>query len=101
AAAEPRVLARWYERYDTYRAANRESAVLNNYETVALSLLQPAATILVLWLAWQLAAQSSTRLSTGDFVAFHVALFRLLGGVHALVSTSLAVGNLKTGGAAG
>jgi len=95
AAAEPRVLSRWYERYDAFRAANRESAVLANYETVALSLLQPAATILVLWLAWKLAGQSATRLSTGDFVAFHTALFALLGGVHALVSTSLAVVNLR------
>ena len=95
AAAEPRVLARWYERYEAYRAANRESAVLNNYETVALSLLQPAATILVLWLAWKLSGQSATRLSTGDFVAFHSALFALLGGVHALASTTLAVVNLK------
>jgi ATP-binding cassette subfamily C protein len=95
AAAEARVLSRWYERYDAFRAASRESAVLANYETVALSLLQPAATILVLWLAWQLAGQSATRLSTGNFVAFHAALFALLGGVHALVATSLAVVNLK------
>jgi ATP-binding cassette subfamily C protein len=49
----------------------------------------------VLWLAWKLAGQSATRLSTGDFVAFHAALFALLGGVHALVATSLAVVNLK------
>jgi ATP-binding cassette subfamily C protein len=95
AAAEPRVFRVWYEKYNAYRDANRASAVLNNYETVALSLLQPAATILVLWLAWQLSTESATRLSTGDFVAFHAALFALLGGVHALVSTSLAVVNLK------
>ena len=95
AAAEPRILRLWYEKYDTYRAVNRASTVLSNYEMVALSLLQPAATILVLWLAWQLAADSTTRLTTGDFVAFHAALFALLGGVHALVSTSLAVVNLK------
>jgi ATP-binding cassette subfamily C protein len=95
AAAEPRVFRVWYEKYNAYRDANRASAVLNNYETVALSLLQPAATILVLWLAWQLSTESATRLSTGDFVAFHTALFALLGGVHALVSTSLAVVNLK------
>jgi len=95
AAAEPRILRLWYEKYDAYRAVNRASTVLSNHEMVALSLLQPAATILVLWLAWQLAAGSATRLSTGDFVAFHAALFALLGGVHALVSTSLAVVNLK------
>ena len=95
AAAEPRVFAQWYEKYDAYRSANGDSAILNNYETVALSLLQPAATVLVLWLAWNLSATTATRLSTGDFVAFHAALFALLGGVHSLVSTSLAVVNLK------
>jgi ATP-binding cassette subfamily C protein len=95
AAAEPRVFAQWYEKYDAYRRANSDSVVLSNYETVALSLLQPAATILVLWLAWKLSAESATRLTTGAFVAFHAALFALLGGVHALVSTTLAVVNLK------
>jgi ATP-binding cassette subfamily C protein len=95
AAAEPRAFRQWYDKYNAYRDANRESAVLNNHETVALSLLQPAATILVLWLAWKLAAEGATRLSTGDFVAFHAALFALLGGVHALVSTTLKVVNLK------
>jgi len=95
AAAEGRVFEQWYAKYDAYRDANRASTVLSNYETVALSLLQPAATILVLWLAWKLSADSATRLSTGAFVAFHAALFALLGGVHALVSTTLAVVNLK------
>ena len=95
AAAEGRVFRQWYARYDAYRDANRESTRLSNYEAVALSLLQPAATILVLWLAWKLSADSATRLSTGGFVAFHAALFALLGGVHALVSTTLAIVNLK------
>jgi ATP-binding cassette subfamily C protein len=95
AAAEPRVFAQWYDKYDAYRRANRDSVVLSNYETVALSLLQPAATLLVLWLAWKLSATPQTALSTGDFVAFHAALFALLGAVHALVSTTLAVVNLK------
>ncbi|HEX5130788.1 MAG TPA: ATP-binding cassette domain-containing protein, partial [Usitatibacter sp.] len=95
AAAEGRAFEQWYAKYDAYRDANRASTVLANHETVALSLLQPAATILVLWLAWKLAADSATRLTTGDFVAFHAALFALLGGVHALVSTTLAVVNLK------
>jgi ATP-binding cassette subfamily C protein len=95
AAAEGRVFEQWYAKYDAYRDANRDSTRLSNYETVALSLLQPAATILVLWLAWKLSADSATRLSTGGFVAFHAALFALLGGVHSLVSTTLAVVNLK------
>ncbi len=95
AAAEGRAFRQWYEKYDAYRDANRASTVLSNHETVALSLLQPAATLLVLWLAWKLAADASTRLTTGEFVAFHAALFALLAGVHALVSTTLAVVNLK------
>jgi NHLM bacteriocin system ABC transporter ATP-binding protein len=95
AAAEPRVFAQWYARYDAFRNANQESARLSNHETVALSLLQPAATILVLALAWQLARGSGPAMTTGSFVAFHAALFGLLGAVHGLVSTALDVVNLK------
>ncbi|HUP97362.1 MAG TPA: ATP-binding cassette domain-containing protein [Usitatibacter sp.] len=94
AAAEPRVYERWYAKYHEFRNANGDSARLSNYESIALSLLQPAATILVLALAWKLAA-SSGRMTTGDFVAFHAALLALLGGVHGLVSTALEVVNLK------
>jgi ATP-binding cassette subfamily C protein len=93
AAAEPRAFAKWYARYDEFRDLNRVSAKLSNWESVALNLLQPAATILVLWLAWRLAPTS--RMTTGDFVAFHAALFALLGGVHMLVSTALDLVNLK------
>ena len=93
AAAEPRTFERWYARYDEFRRSNFDSARLSNYESVALSLLQPLATILVLALAWQVGA--SSRLSTGDFVAFHAAMLSLLGGVHGLVSTALDVVNLK------
>jgi NHLM bacteriocin system ABC transporter ATP-binding protein len=92
-AAEPRAFQRWYRTYDAFRDASRDSARLANWEAVALSLLQPGATILVLWLAWRLS--SSTSMSTGDFVAFHAALFGLLGGVHVLVSTALDLLNLK------
>ena len=103
AAAESRVFAQWYARYDAYRHANGEAAVLSNREAVALSLLYPAATILVLLLAWryvapfEAAAAGTGRkgLSTGDFVAFHTAMFALLGGVHLAVSTILDVVNLK------
>jgi ATP-binding cassette subfamily C protein len=94
AAAEPRVYRRWYAKYDEFRNANGDSARLSNYESIALSLLQPAATILVLALAWKLAAGNG-RMTTGDFVAFHAALLALLGGVHGLVSTALEVVNLK------
>jgi NHLM bacteriocin system ABC transporter ATP-binding protein len=95
AAAEPRVFRQWYARYGAFRDANRASARLSNYETVALSLLQPAATILVLALAWRLASGTATAMTTGAFVAFHAALFGLLGAVHGLVSTALDVVNLK------
>ena len=94
AAAEPRVYARWYAKYHEFRNANGDSAKLSNYESVALSLLQPAATVLVLALAWQLSAANG-RMTTGDFVAFHAALLALLGGVYGLVSTALDVLNLK------
>jgi ATP-binding cassette subfamily C protein len=93
AAAEPRAFAQWYVKYNEFRDANRESALLSNREAVALSLLQPAATLVVLALAWRLSA--SATLTTGTFVAFHAALFALLGGVHGLVSTALDVVNLK------
>ena len=93
AAAEPRIYEQWYAKYHEFRNANGDSARLSNYESVALSLLQPAATILVLALAWKMS--SSAAMTTGDFVAFHAALFALLGGVHGLVSTALDVVNLK------
>jgi NHLM bacteriocin system ABC transporter ATP-binding protein len=92
-AAEPRAFERWYARYDAFRNANRASARLENWETVALSMLQPGATILVLWLAWRLTPRAA--MSTGDFVAFHAAMFGLLGAVHALVATALDLVNLR------
>jgi NHLM bacteriocin system ABC transporter ATP-binding protein len=93
AAAERRAFEQWYARYDHFRDLNRVSARLTNWESVALNVLQPAATILVLYLAWRLAPSSG--MSTGDFVAFHAALFALLGAVHVLVSTALELVNLK------
>ncbi|HEY2628059.1 MAG TPA: ATP-binding cassette domain-containing protein [Usitatibacter sp.] len=92
-AAEPRALDRWYEKYDEFRRLNGVGARLSNWESVGLNLLQPLATILVLWLAWREAATSP--MPTGHFVAFHAALFSLLGGVHMLVSTALDLVNLK------
>jgi ATP-binding cassette subfamily C protein len=93
AAAEPRAFARWYAKYDSFRNATRASARLENWETVALSLLQPAATILILWLAWRLLPTAA--MSIGDFVAFQAAMFGLLGGVHVLVATALDLVNLR------
>ena len=92
-AAEPRAFQRWYDRYHLFRNLNGVSAHLSNWESVALNLLTPSATILVLWMAWRLMPTSG--MSTGDFVAFHAALFALLGGVHVLVSTALDLVNLK------
>ena len=92
-AAEPRALERWYAKYDEFRIASGESARLSNWESIALNLLQPLATVLILWLTWREAATSP--MPTGHFVAFYAALFSLLGGVHALVSTALDLVNLK------
>jgi NHLM bacteriocin system ABC transporter ATP-binding protein len=93
AAAEPRAFRQWYAKYDAFRSLNGVAARLSNWESVALNLLQPAATVIVLYLAWRLAPTSG--MTTGQFVAFHAALFALLGGVHALVSTALDLVNLK------
>ena len=98
AAAESRIFAQWYARYDAYRHANGEATVLANREAVALSLLYPAATVLVLLLAWHGTAPlqpGTAGFTTGDFVAFHTAMFALLGGVHLAVETALDVVNLK------
>lgn len=92
-AAESRVFSHWYARYHEFRDANGDSTRLSNYEMVAMSMLQPAATVLVLALAWKLASSSS--MTTGTFIAFHAALLSLLGGVHGLVSTALDVVNLR------
>ena len=93
AGAEARAFARWAGRYDAYRDASRDGARLANWETVALGILQPGATALVLYLAWRLAGRMA--LSTGDFVAFLAAMFAMLGGVHALTASVLDVVNLK------
>jgi NHLM bacteriocin system ABC transporter ATP-binding protein len=96
AAAETRVFGQWYARYDAYRHANGDAAILANRESVALSLLYPAATILVLLLAWRgVGTDGGKGFTTGDFVAFHTAMFALLGGVHLAVSTLLDVVNLR------
>ena len=99
-AAEGRAFANWTRDYGERRKLNRASALLANFETVVMTFLQPAATVLVLFLAWQLAqspAGGAARggLSTGSFVAFHAALFALLGGVNAIVSTALGLLHLK------
>src|SRR5258708_16159590 len=71
AAAEPRAFSQWYARYDEFRNLNGESARLSNWESVALNVLTPAATILVLWLPLQLRPTSGTALA--HFLALQAA----------------------------
>jgi len=93
AAAETRAFVRWRDLYNTFRDANHDAAVLENREAAAMSLLIPAATLLVLWMAWRL--PSETAFTTGDFVAFHGAMFALLGATHTMVATALDLVNLR------
>lgn len=93
AAAEPRALAHWYAKYEEFRVETRRAARLTNWESVALSVLYPAATLVVLALVWRL--PGAAKMGTGAFVAFHTALFAMLGGVHLLVSTAIDIVNLK------
>jgi ATP-binding cassette subfamily C protein len=93
-AAEARAFERWYARYDEFRRADTAAARISNRESVLLSLLQPLATALVLALAWRLAGGPGA-LTAGRFVAFHAALFGLLGAVQALAATALEIANLK------
>ena len=90
AAAESRAFTNWLTRYREFRALSGRSATLSNVESVLLSILQPAAATLVLYLAWRLAEAPAARaLSVGDFVAFQAAMFGLLAGVHGIVATAL------------
>jgi NHLM bacteriocin system ABC transporter ATP-binding protein len=99
-AAEARAFANWSGLYRERRGLVRSSAGLANFETVVMSFLQPAATVLVLFLAWQLSqspAGTAARgaLTTGTFIAFHAALFALLGGIHGIVGIALGILHLK------
>jgi ATP-binding cassette subfamily C protein len=95
AAAEGRAYANYFVAYDELRALNRRSTMLVNVESVAMGLLQPAAAIVVFYLAWTFATRGDRTLSTGDFIAFQAALFALLVGVQGLVSTWMSVLRLK------
>jgi len=92
-AAEGRAFDQWYAKYDAFRRTVGRSVRLSNWEAVALNLLQPLATALVLAMAWRLRPTSG--MTTGDFVAFHAALFSLLGGMYVLITTALDLLNLK------
>jgi ATP-binding cassette subfamily C protein len=95
AAAEARAFANWLGRYREYREFNRRSATLSNLESVLLSVLQPAAATLILYLAWQLAqAPAAQGLTLGEFVAFQAAMFGLLAGVNGVVATALDLASL-------
>jgi ATP-binding cassette subfamily C protein len=90
AAAESRAFANWLARYREFRGLDRRSASLSNLESALLSVLQPAAATLVLYLAWKLGeAPAAQALTVGQFVAFQAAMFGLLAGVHGIVGTAL------------
>ncbi len=100
AAAEPRAFANWIGAYDRRQGLRLRSARAANFETVVMGFLQPAATLAVLLLAWRImaspaAAGERAALTPGMFVAFHTAMFALLGGVHELVATAIGLLDLK------
>ena len=100
AAAEGRAFGNWSALYSQRRRLNRASADLSNFETVVMAFLQPAATVLVLFLAWRLAmspegTSARATMTPGVFIAFHAALFAALGGIHALVATAVGLLDLK------
>ncbi len=102
AAAESRAFANWLARYREFRGLSQRSAALSNLESVLLGILQPAAAILILYLAWQLAQAPAARaLSVGEFVAFQAAMFGLLGGVNGIVSTAIDLAAPRAGVGAG
>jgi hypothetical protein len=74
-----RAFANWTKDYRDRRRLNRQSALLANFEAVVLTFLQPAATVLVLLIAWQSMKDPGRAITTGTFVAFHAAMFALLG----------------------
>jgi ATP-binding cassette subfamily C protein len=94
AAAEGRAFANWSAAYRERRGVNRASAMLANFEAVVMTFLQPAATVLVLFLAWRM-MQSPMGITTGVFVAFHAALFALIGGVQSIVAIGLGLLHLQ------
>ena len=94
AAAEDRAFERWHRRYAEFRAADLEGARIANRETVWMSLAPPLATALALFLAWRLSG-GPRALTPGAFVAFHAALFALLGAVQSLVAAGLELATVK------
>ncbi|HET7547360.1 MAG TPA: ATP-binding cassette domain-containing protein [Usitatibacter sp.] len=93
-AAEARAFERWSRRYAEFRDADMAGARIANRETVAMSLVAPLATALVLALAWGLSGGAAA-LTAGAFVAFHTALFGALAAVHALASDAMGLVALK------
>jgi len=93
-AAEDRAFARWHARYAEFRAADIEGARIANRETVWMSVVPPLATALALFLAWRISGGPGA-LTAGEFVAFHAALFALLGAVQSLAAAALEAANVK------
>ena len=90
AAAESRAYGNWLTRYRDFRELNRASATLTNLESVLLSILQPAAVTLVLYLAWKLARGPGIARPLGRPVRrIPGRMFGLLAGVQGIVATAL------------
>jgi ATP-binding cassette subfamily C protein len=94
AAAEGRAFSRWRERHTQFRDADAVGARIANRETIALSLVGPLATALALALAWRFSGGPGA-LTAGEFVAFHTALFGVLGAVQALASDGIELASLR------
>jgi ATP-binding cassette subfamily C protein len=94
AAAEGLAFERWRERHAQFRDADAAGARIANRETVAMSLVGPLATALALALAWRFTGGAHA-LTAGEFVAFHTALFGVLGAVQALASDGIELASLR------
>ena len=93
-ASEQRAFVNWTDRFIHFRRLNLRSEALGNGEALLLNILGPAMLLLVYYLASMetLAGSANamgTRFSTGDFIAFNAALFSLLGGLYALLTTAM------------
>jgi ATP-binding cassette subfamily C protein len=100
AAAEGRAFANWSRLYRERRALNYSSASLANFEAVVMTFLQPAATVLVLFLAWQLSQiatgrHRARRAHDRDLRRLPRGALRPPGGVQSIVAIALGVLHLK------
>jgi NHLM bacteriocin system ABC transporter ATP-binding protein len=92
-AAESRAFVRWTDRFLKFRRLHVRSETLANIEALALNIILPAMLFIVYFSAAQVTHSASGEVkqtfSTGDFIAFNAALFSLVGGLYALMSTAI------------